>query len=840
MVEEYSAKNLSVLEGLDAVRKRPGMYIGTTDSQGLMHCLWEIIDNSVDEALAGACNKIVVTLHTDGSIEVADNGRGIPVDVEKKTKLTGVEVVLTKLHAGAKFGNSSYGASGGLHGVGSSVVNALSSRLDVEVDRNGKTYHMAFHQGHPGVYDDPDAEHRSPDNKFKKTRKNKPTELEVIGKVTSKTTGTRIRYWADPEIFNDTARFSYEQLIDRVRQTSFLVPGLKIVVIDENIPETGDASVDDMFEVDAPQPVQEAGTESETDAASVGQAPTLASAFDEGNNVLSSQAGESADNNADETGVGESSDDGDADSIEDNAGNDDKEPSSNDTELDSSDGEGTDSADDDSTNDGAEDESQSQSDANASLNVETNGAPERPHKRVEEFLHTGGVKDFVDFLSHGESVSSVWSISGDATYTEETQAVDANGDLHAEKIKRDCSVNIALRWVNGYDTTIRSFVNVVETPGGGMHVDGFLQSITKQVRKAVEANARKLKVNLKDTKNKVERDDILAGLVAVVTVRIAEPQFQGQTKDVLGTAPVRPIVSKMTDKQFGEMINGSRRGFKEQSGRVLEKIVGEMHARIQARKTKEVTRRKNALESASMPSKLSDCQPGNDDVAELFIVEGDSALGTAKAARNSGFQALLPIRGKILNVQKASMTQILANKECSAIIQVIGAGSGANFDVTQTRYDKVIMMTDADVDGAHIRILLLTLFYRFMRPLISHGHVYAAVPPLHRIALAGKHKGEFIYTYSDDELAGKLAELDEQGIAYNPDVQRYKGLGEMDADQLADTTMDPRTRMLRRISMEEAEDASGIFTLLMGDEVPPRRQFIVDNADDFDRTKIDT
>ncbi|MDF7664066.1 DNA topoisomerase IV subunit B [Bifidobacterium sp. ESL0763] len=800
MVEEYSAKNLSVLEGLDAVRKRPGMYIGTTDSLGLMHCLWEIIDNSVDEALAGACDKIVVTLHTDGSIEVADNGRGIPVDVEKKTKLTGVEVVLTKLHAGAKFGNSSYGASGGLHGVGSSVVNALSSRLDVEVDRNGKTYHMAFHQGHPGVYDDPDAEHRSPDNKFKKTRKNKPTELEVIGKVTPRTTGTRIRYWADPEIFNDTARFSYEQLIDRVRQTSFLVPGLKIVVIDENIPETGDAAIDDMFEVDAPE-----GEGAQADLA------TASAQSDEG-----SQSTENADAIADTATAGAVETD-DAARGDENAHD------------------GDDAAQ--GQPEGTADQPAAVDPASASL---VDAAAKPGHKRVEEFLHTGGVKDFVDFLSHGEPVSSIWHISGDDTYVEETQAVDDNGDLHARKTERDCQVNIALRWINGYDTTIRSFVNVVETPGGGMHVDGFLQGITRQIRKAVEANARKLKVNLKDSKTRIERDDILAGLVAVVTVRIAEPQFQGQTKDVLGTAPVRPIVSRMTDKQFGEMITGAKRGYKEQSGRVLEKIAGEMHARIQARKTKEVTRRKNALESASMPSKLSDCQPGNDDVAELFIVEGDSALGTAKAARNSGFQALLPIRGKILNVQKASMNQILANKECSAIIQVIGAGSGANFDVTQTRYNKVIMMTDADVDGAHIRILLLTLFYRFMRPLISHGHVYAAVPPLHRIALAGKHKGEFIYTYSDDELAGKLADLDRKGIAYNPDVQRYKGLGEMDADQLADTTMDPRSRMLRRISMEEAEDASGIFTLLMGDEVPPRRQFIVDNADDFDRSKIDT
>lgn len=775
--DNYGAGSLTVLEGLDAVRKRPGMYIGTTDSQGLMHCLWEIIDNSVDEALAGACNHIVVTLHSDGSVEVADNGRGIPVDVEPKTKLTGVEVVLTKLHAGAKFGNSSYGASGGLHGVGSSVVNALSSRLDVEVDRDGKTHHMSFHQGHPGVYADADPEHPSPDSPFKRTRKNRPTELEIIGKVSPKTTGTRIRYWADPEIFNDTAEFSYEQLIDRVRQTSFLVPGLKITVIDENIPETGDESIDEMREIDV---LVDGTSDAVVDATDE---------VDDTDNIGSAIEGfdEVAVDNADEV---------------------------------------------ESPENATGDEQPSQ--------------PSQParqrygHARVEEFCHNGGVKDFVDFLSKGEAVSDIWRITGDDTYVEETQAVGEGGELHAQKVTRDCAVDIAMRWTDGYDTTMRSFVNVVETPGGGMHVDGFLQGITKQIRKAVEDNARKLKVNLKDSNMKVERDDIMAGLVAVVTVRIAEPQFQGQTKDVLGTAQVKPIVTRMTDRQFGEMITGSKRGYKEQSGRVLEKIVGEMHARIQARKTKEVTRRKNALESASMPPKLSDCQPGNDDVAELFIVEGDSALGTAKAARNSGFQALLPIRGKILNVQKASLAQMLSNKECAAIIQVVGAGSGASFDIEQARYNKIIMMTDADVDGAHIRILLLTLFYRYMRPLIEHGHVYAAVPPLHRIALTGAHKGEYIYTYSDDELAGKLSELERKHIAYNDDIQRYKGLGEMDADQLADTTMDPRTRMLRRIRMEDAEQANEIFSLLMGDDVPPRKAFIVENADDFDRSKIDT
>ena len=797
--EQYDADSLTVLEGLDAVRKRPGMYIGTTDSQGLMHCLWEIIDNAVDEALAGACDHIIVTLHDDGSIEVADNGRGIPVDVEPKTKLTGVEVVLTKLHAGAKFGNASYNAAGGLHGVGSSVVNALSLRLDVEVDRDGKTHHMAFHQGHPGVYSDADSMHPSPASPFKRTRKNKPTELEIIGTVSPKTTGTRVRYWADPEIFNSTARFSYEQLIDRVRQTSFLVPGLRITVIDEHVPE-GEFSDIQEIDVSASDDANANTSDLTDDLAFKDESQAT---VDNESNELNQSEYESEESESD--GESEVESDGEIDSESEES-----EESEESTE-------------------------QSVANSESARELQNNH-----HPRVVEFLHNGGVKDFVDFLSKGQAISDIWRISGEDTYVEETQAVDSAGDLHAQQVTRKCGVDIAMRWVNGYDSTIISFVNVVETPGGGMHVDGFLQGLTKQIRKAVEDNARKLKVNLKDSNTKIERDDILAGMVAVVTVRIAEPQFQGQTKDVLGTAQVKPIVTKMTDAQFGEMISGSKRGFKEQSARVLEKIVSEMHARIQARKTKEVTRRKNALESASMPPKLSDCQPGNDDVAELFIVEGDSALGTAKAARNSAFQALLPIRGKILNVQKASLAQMLSNKECAAIIQVVGAGSGASFDISQARYNKIVMMTDADVDGAHIRILLLTLFYRYMRPLIENGHVYAAVPPLHRIALAGKHKGEYIYTYSDDELAGKLDDLQAKGIDFNSDIQRYKGLGEMDADQLADTTMDPRTRMLRRIRMEDAQQASEVFDLLMGDDVPPRKQFIVDNADDFDRSKIDT
>lgn len=770
--QSYNAGDLAVLEGLDAVRKRPGMYIGTTDTLGLMHCLWEIIDNSVDEALAHACTHITVTIRTDGSIEVDDNGRGIPVDKEPKTGLTGVEVVLTKLHAGAKFGEASYNQTGGLHGVGSSVVNALSSRLDVEVDRNGKTYRMEFHQGHPGVYRDADPAHPSPSSPFRKTRKGTATQLRVVGKVPAKKTGTRIRYWADPEIFNATAHFDYDMLINRVRQTSFLVPGLTIDVVNEFGTESNTASDQDESLESSDHSSEQNGQQQDVQANE---------AFPTDDSVQSSDSGESL--ALEQTGAA-----------------------------------------------GRKTRIRVEEKEDEALSLQP---------RFQSFHHDGGVVDFVDYLSQGEPVCDVWHITGSGTYQEETQQVDSADELHAAVVKRECDVDIALRWTNDYDTTIKSFVNVVATPGGGTHVDGFLNALTRQVRHQIEENARKYKINVRDSSQKIERDDVTTGLVAVVAVRIAEPQFQGQTKDVLGTAQVKPIVSRIVNKEFGEMISGSRRGFKAQSELVLEKVAGEMHARIQAHRAKEVTRRKNALESASMPAKLSDCLPGNDDIAELFIVEGDSALGTAKAARNSTFQALLPIRGKILNVEKASLNQMLNNAECSAIIQVVGAGSGKDFDISQARYNKIIMMTDADVDGAHIRILLLTLFYRYMRPMILQGHVYAAVPPLHRIALTGKNKGHFEYTYSEEQLGQKLKELDAKGITYSPDIQRYKGLGEMDADQLATTTMDPRTRMLRRITMSEALDADKIFRLLMGDEVPPRKRFIVQNANTFDRSQID-
>jgi len=690
-----------VLEGLEAVRKRPGMYIGTTDSRGLMHCVWEIVDNAVDEALAGHCDRIEIVLHADSSVEVKDNGRGIPVDIEPKTGLSGVEVVFTKLHAGGKFGGGSYGSSGGLHGVGASVVNALSARLDVEVDRGGKTYRMTFHRGEPGVFDD--RKGRSPDSPF--TPFEEASELAVVGKVAKGVTGTRVRYWADKQVFLKTATFSYDELVTRARQTAFLVPGLTITVRDER-------------------------------------------------------------------GLA-----------------------------------GTPGAD-------------------------------GPHE--ETFRFTGGVVDFVDHIAPDPAVTATWRLTGEGTYTETVPVLDDRGHMTPQEVERTCEVDVAVRWGTGYDTDVRSFVNIIATPKGGTHMAGFEQGLLKVLRKQVEANARRLKLNGKDTAGeRLEKDDVMAGLTAVVTVRIPEPQFEGQTKEVLGTAPVRGIVAKVVERELVALLTSTKRDHKAQSALLLDKVVAEMRARLSARKQKEISRRKNALETSALPAKLADCRTDDVDRSELFIVEGDSALGTAKLARQSDFQALLPIRGKILNVQKASVADMLKNAECAAIIQVIGAGSGRSFDLEAARYGKVVMMTDADVDGAHIRTLLLTLFYRYMRPLVDAGRVFAAVPPLHRIELLGGKKPEYIYTYSEAELQQTLKRLQKAGRRYKDDIQRYKGLGEMDADQLAETTMDPRRRTLRRVTARDAAVAEEVFELLMGSDVGPRRDFIVAGAAELDRARID-
>lgn len=688
---DYSARHLSVLEGLEAVRKRPGMYIGSTDSRGLMHCLWEIIDNSVDEALAGHGSLIEIQLHKDGSVEVRDKARGIPVDIEPKTGLSGVEVVFTKLHAGGKFGSGSYAASGGLHGVGASVVNALSERLDVEVDRDGKTWAMSFRRGEPGRFDDTAG--ISPSNKF--TPFEDASELTEIGKVAKGVSGTRVRYWADPQIFVKDAHFAVDELLSRARQTAFLVPGLGLTIADER-----------------------------------------------------------------------------ADEIQ-----------------------------------------------------------------QHSFKFDGGLVEFADYLAKDSALTSTWRLSGAGSFTETVPVLNEQGNMESREVERSCEVEVALRWGVGYETELKSFVNIIATPKGGTHVSGFEQALLKALRAQIDSNARKLKLG----NDKVEKEDVFAGLTAVVSVRLAEPQFEGQTKEILGTPAVKNIVLNVVTKALNERLNSTKRDDKAQSALLLEKIVAEMKSRISARTHKETQRRKNALESSSLPTKLVDCRTQETDVSELFIVEGDSALGTAKLARNSEYQALLPIRGKILNVQKASVSDMLSNSECASIIQVIGAGSGRSFEIDSARYGKVILMADADVDGAHIRTLLLTLFYRYMRPLVEAGRVYAAVPPLHRVIVvnAGSKPNEAIYTYSQAELETLLQKLAAEGKRYQEPIQRYKGLGEMDADQLAETTMDRDRRLLRRVRVEDFEAADRVFELLMGNEVAPRREFIIDSADDFDTERID-
>ena len=685
---EYTARHLLVLEGLEAVRKRPGMYIGSTDSRGLMHCVWEIIDNAVDEALAGYGEHIEVYLHRDGSVAVHDHARGIPVDVEPKTGLSGVEVVMTKLHAGGKFGGGSYAASGGLHGVGASVVNALSQRLDVEVDRDGATHSISFRRGVPGVFDGegPDAKFEARSGMDKSRRSAKKAEAGI--------SGTRIRYWADRQIFLKDAKISLEELYSRARQTAFLVPGLTIEVHDERTDEV----------------------------------------------------------------------------------------------------------------------------------------------TVESFHYAGGISEFCEFLAPDRPVTDTLRLTGDGTFTETVPVLDESGHMVPTDVERLLEVDVALRWGTEYDTVLKSFVNIIITPKGGTHVTGFERALVKTVNEQLRA-AKLLRVN----DDPVTKDDILEGLTSVITVRLSEPQFEGQTKEVLGTPAAARIVANVVSDRLKAFLTATDKNRKPQARTVLEKIVAAARTRIAARQHKETQRRKNALETSALPAKLADCRSDDVERSELFIVEGDSALGTAKLARDSEFQALLPIRGKILNVQKSSVADMLKNAECAAIIQVLGAGTGRSFDIDAARYGRVIMMADADVDGSHIRTLLLTLFFRYMRPMVEAGRVFAAVPPLHRIEVIGqgRAKNEYIYTYTDQEMKSVTTDLAKRGKRIKDPVQRYKGLGEMDADQLAETTMDPRHRMLRRITLSDAEAADRIFDLLMGSDVAPRRDYIVNSAALLDRSTID-
>jgi DNA gyrase subunit B len=686
----YTARHLSVLEGLDAVRKRPGMYVGSTDGRGLQHCLWEIFDNAVDEALGGHCTRIDVILHADGSAEVRDNGRGIPVDIERKTKLSGVELVMTRLHAGGKFGGGSYTASGGLHGVGASVVNALAARLDVEVDRDGLTWAASFRRGVTGEFAGP-----GPDADFARKAGLRPLGRAAgIGRA-RKATGTRIRFWPDRQVFLRDARFSYEALAERARQTAYLVPGLTISIHGEGPEE---------------------------------QEPTQA-----------------------------------------------------------------------------------------------------------QFRFDGGISEFCAHLTAGEPVTDVIRLAGSGNFTETIPVLDDRGHMTPTEVERELQVDVAVQWGSGYDAVVRSFVNVIATPHGGTHVGGFERALVRTLNDQLRA-ARLLK----NGDEPVTKEDALEGLVAVVSVRLPEPQFEGQTKEVLGTPAAAKIVAQVVGTQLGAYFESPPRGARQQARAALEKVVSAAKARIAAREHRDNQRRKSALASSSLPAKLVDCRSA-DDRSELFIVEGDSALGTAKLARDSEFQALLPIRGKILNVQKSSLADMLKNAECAAIIQVIGAGSGSSFDLDSARYQRAIILADADVDGAHIRTLLLTLFHRYLRPMLEAGRVFAAVPPLHRIELTSVRKGQdkYRYTYSDAELNRTLLELERRGQRWKEPVQRYKGLGEMDAAQLAETTMDPRHRTLRRIRIEDAAAAAEMFSLLMGTEVAPRRDFIVAGAAELDPSRID-
>lgn len=626
MSNEYNASQIQVLEGLEAVRKRPGMYIGSTGSRGLHHLVWEILDNSIDESLAGYCNEVEVIIHPDNSVSITDNGRGIPVDKHPKMEMTALEVVMTILHAGGKFGGEGYKVSGGLHGVGASVVNALSEWLEVRVCRDGKIHQQRYERGKP------------------------VTAIEIVGEA--KGTGTKTSFKPDFQIFEEI-NFDNDILIPRLREMSFLNKGLKITFLDQ--------------------------------------------------------------------------------------------------------------------------------------------------RRGEEalvFEHEGGIKDFVTFLNKNRDV------------------------LHPKPIyfsneKEGTQAEISMQYNDGYVENIYSFANNINTSEGGTHESGFKSALTR----VMNDYARKYNL-LKDNMANLSGEDIREGLTAIISVKIREPQFEGQTKTKLGNSEVRGI----TESIVGEGLSTFLEENPSIGKRIIEKAVTAARAREAARKARELTRRKNALESTTLPGKLADCSAKDPAISELYLVEGDSAGGSAKQGRDRRFQAILPLRGKIINVEKARLDKILGNEEIRAMITAIGTGIGEEFDVTRARYHKVIIMTDADVDGSHIRTLLLTFFYRYMRPIIESGFVYIAQPPLYKV----KKGKEETYLYTDKELE-KLTSQIGKG---NYSIQRYKGLGEMNPEQLWHTTMNPEGRTVLQVNLEDAIQADEIFTILMGDKVEPRREFITSHSKD--------
>ncbi len=622
----YSASNIQILEGLEAVRKRPGMYIGSTGPRGLHHLVWEIVDNSIDEALAGYADTITVEIEQDNIICVTDNGRGMPVDIHPKTGRPAVETIFTVLHAGGKFDGSSYKVSGGLHGVGASVVNALSEWLEVTVHRNNKIYSQRYERGIVGC------------------------DLSEYGE--SDHTGSQVRFKADALIFTETTEYTYETLRSRIQQLAFLNRGIKISIKDSRNPE----------------------------------------------NVI-----------------------------------------------------------------------------------------------LNEYHYEGGIKEYVTFLNNGRKI-----INSDIIYCE--------GE------KDNIQVEVAIQYNEEYNTTLYSFTNNIHTHEGGTHEEGFRMSLTRELKKYAENN----KLLKKD--EEINNEDVREGLTAIVSVKHPDPQFEGQTKTKLGNTEVRAITSQL----FGDSLERFLMENPNTAKQIIEKCLLASRARIAARKAREATRRKSPLDGLTLSSKLADCRSKDASKSEMYLVEGDSAGGSAKSGRNSEFQAILPLRGKVLNVQKVRLERALSNNEILSMIQAIGTGIGEEFDLDKARYHKIVIMTDADVDGEHICILLLTFFYRFMRQLIEAGYVYVAKPPLYK-AQYGK---AVRYAYSDAELEAIKAEFEGKKM----DIQRYKGLGEMDAQQLWETTMDPEKRTLVQVHLEDAYIADQTFEMLMGEEVEPRKKFIQENA----------
>jgi DNA gyrase subunit B len=667
---DYDQSKIQILEGLDAVRKRPGMYIGGTGTEGLHHLVWEIVDNAVDEAAAGFASTIDVTLHADGSVEVADDGRGIPIG-KKADGRTALEVVYTELHAGGKFGSGAYSASGGLHGVGASVVNALSSKLVSEVDRDGNTHRLVFLERVPGNY--------TSAGKFKPT-----STLAKVKKIPATRTGTRVRFWPDLEVFDADAKIEYEQVREHVARVCFLVPGLQVKLHDKR-------------------------------------------------------------------------------------------------------GQG---------------------------------------RKAETFVANGGLADYVDFLSIGESVTDIVTIHDETSFEEK---VPVDGKM--QTVTRPCGIDIAVRWVKGYDAKIVSFVNTIPTSDGGTHVAGFERALSRVANEVLLADTKKLKKLAKSGDARATPNDIQEGLVAAVKVTFPEPQFKGQTKQELGTPPVQNLVYETVKSGFTDWAAGG--GKKAQINALRDKMAQAVIARVEAKQRLDAKRKVANLGSTGMPDKLADCRVHGPD-SELLIVEGNSAAGPAIEGRDAETMAVLPLRGKVVNAGKATLKQVVDNTEAQALFTAIGGGSGRDFDVTQCRYGRIIILCDADVDGSHIRCLLLTLFYHHMRPLLEHGMVYAAQPPLFAI----KHRGEMVYAFDDAERAA-LSEA--KGIDLGK-WKRFKGLGEMNVDELAETTLNRDTRVLKRMDMndgKQAEKASRLFDVLMGNDVATRKDYIVSNSGLIDQDLLD-